>query len=152
MNYYIIDVETTGLKVAYHEVTQISIIRCADRFQLNRFIRAEYPQRVDPRALEATGRKRADILVGINRAEAVEACESFIKEDEQTPEHRCFIGHNVSFDRRFVYELWSSLLYENLPALPSSSFFNTHDFHNFKCDARDYLQFRVVSNIHSGTF
>lgn len=108
MNYYIIDVETTGLKVAYHEVTQISIIRCTDRFQLNRFIRAEYPQRVDPRALEATGRKRADILIGTSRAEAVEACESFIKEDEQTPEHRCFIGHNVSFDRRFVYELWSS--------------------------------------------
>lgn len=108
MNYYIIDVETTGLKVAYHEVTQISIIRCSDRFQLNRFIRAEYPQRVDPRALEATGRKRADILIGVGRSQAVEACEAFINEDGQTPEHRCFIGHNVSFDRRFVYELWSS--------------------------------------------
>lgn len=108
MNYYILDVETTGLKVGYHEVTQISIIRYSDRHQLNRFIRAEYPQRVDVRALEATGRTRADILVGVGKAEAIEACETFIKEDGQTPEHRCFIGHNVSFDRRFVHELWSS--------------------------------------------
>lgn len=108
MNYYIIDVETTGLKVGYHEVTQVSIIRCTDRYQLNRFIRAEYPQRADSRALEATGRKRSDILTGVSKLEAIEACENFISEDGQTPEHRCFIGHNVSFDRRFVHQLWNS--------------------------------------------
>ncbi len=108
MHYYIIDTETTGLRCGYHEVTQISIIRYSDRHQLNRFIRAEYPQRVDIRALEATGRKRSDILIGVSKMEAIEACEAFINEDGQTPEHRCFIGHNVSFDRRFVHELWSS--------------------------------------------
>lgn len=108
MNYYILDVETTGLKVSYHEVTQISIIRCSDRHQLNRFIRAEYPRRADSRALEATGRKPADILVGVGKLEAIEACDTFLLEDGQTPEHRCIIGHNVSFDRRFVYDLWGS--------------------------------------------
>lgn len=108
MNYYILDVETTGLRVGHHETTQISIIRCSDRYQLNRFIRAEFPRRADPRALQVTGRKPADILVGVSRAEAVQACEDFLTEDGQTPEHRCIIGHNVSFDRRFVQELWNS--------------------------------------------
>lgn len=116
LNFYIIDVETTGLKCGYHEVTQISIIRCTDRYQLNKFIRAEYPRRVDPRALEATGRKPSDLLIGVDKLEAIEACEKFLAEDQQTPEHRCIIGHNVSFDRRFVYELWNSQK-RNFPAI-----------------------------------
>ena len=108
LNFYILDVETTGLKTGYHEVTQISMIRCSDRFQLNRFIKADFPRRADPRALKVTGRKMADILVGVNKLEAIEACDSFLLEDKQTPEHRCIIGHNVSFDRRFVCDMWAA--------------------------------------------
>jgi DNA polymerase III epsilon subunit-like protein len=106
LNFYIVDTETNGLRAGYHEITQLSIIRCSDRHQLNKFIRAEFPNRTDPRALTATGRVMADILTGISKKEAIESCEAFVNEDEATPEHRCFIGHNVSFDRRFLQKLW----------------------------------------------
>lgn len=108
LNYYIIDTETTGLKVGYHEVTQISIIRCSDRHQLNYFIRAQYPARASAEALKVTGRTMADLSIGVSRKEAIEGCNRFLLEDGQTSEHRCIIAHNASFDRRFCHDLWTS--------------------------------------------
>lgn len=106
---YVLDLETTGLRCNFHEVTQISIIRYSDRYQLNKFIRAEYPHRADRRALEKTGRTKLDLLKGFSKLEAIEACEAFLNEDKSTPEHRYIIGHNViNFDRRFIHDLWSS--------------------------------------------
>lgn len=109
LNYYIIDVETTGLKVDWHEVTQVSIVRCSDRRQLNRYIRAEHPERCDDRALEATGRTKDDLRKGGPKLEAVEACERFLLEDGQTPEHRCMVAHNAPFDKRFTSAMFKSV-------------------------------------------
>lgn len=108
LHYYIIDTETNGLKTGYHEITQISIIRCLDRNQLNKYIRIEYPKRTDSRALEATGRKMSDLYQGVPKEEAVEICDKFMLEDGVSPEHRCIIAHNASFDKRFCHELWTS--------------------------------------------
>lgn len=109
LHYYIIDLETTGLDCKKHETSQISIIRCNDRHQLNRFIKVEHPEKADQRALDATGRTRADLYKGIPKREAVEAIESFLLEDGQTPEHRCMIAHNAPFDKRFVVAMFDSL-------------------------------------------
>jgi DNA polymerase III epsilon subunit-like protein len=73
MFYYVLDVETTGLKCDWHEVTEISLIRCSDRHQLTKYIKAEHPWRASPEALSATGRTKQDLLKGISKFEAVEA-------------------------------------------------------------------------------
>lgn len=107
IKYYIVDTETTGLTPGYHEITQISIIRCSDRKQLNRYIKAQYPKRVNPVALEKTDRTYSDLFKGDSRGEVVEFCNNFFNEDGTDPEERCIIGHNIiKFDKGFLHELW----------------------------------------------
>lgn len=106
MEYYIVDTETTGLKSDYHEVTQISIIRCKDRHQLSKYIAADFPDRATYKALEVTGRSMSDIIEGNSRKEVIDACNSFLLQDEKTPAHRCMVAHMASFDRRFIHALW----------------------------------------------
>jgi len=110
IHYYVTDVETTGLRSGYHEVTQISIIRCSDRNQLNKYIKAEHVNRTSPRALEVTGRTYADLSKGEDKEPVVDFCDKFFNEDGASPEERCIIGHNVHrFDRRFLHHLWQSV-------------------------------------------
>jgi DNA polymerase III epsilon subunit-like protein len=108
MLFYILDTETNGLKAGYHEITQISIIRCSDRVQLTRDIKIEYPERSSFQALEVTGRTLYDLLSGEQKEKVVEDCEKFWAQDKKTPEHRCLVAHNASFDKRFCHALWQS--------------------------------------------
>lgn len=107
LKFYVIDVETNGLDSKRHEITEISIIRCEDRFQLAKFIKIEHPERTSREALNATNRTMADLKNGIPAVEAVNAVDNFLQEDGLTAEYRCMIAHNASFDRRFVYALWN---------------------------------------------
>jgi DNA polymerase III epsilon subunit-like protein len=110
INYYILDTETTGTKTGYHEVTQISICRCSDKLQLNKFIRPLYPERTDPNALKYTGRTMADLDKGETKLEVVNSCKKLFEMDGGTPESRCIVGHNVwAFDKRFVHRLWEDV-------------------------------------------
>lgn len=105
--FYLTDVETSGLDIKRNEVTQVSIIRCVDRHQLSRYIKAEHPETAHEDALRITGRTRADLLKGDPKEVVVEACEKFLEEDGMSPEHRCMVGHNVHrFDQRFIHRLW----------------------------------------------
>lgn len=107
LHFYLTDVETSGLSLERNEVTQISIIRCADRFQLSKYIKAEHPETAHEDALRITGRTRADLLKGDDKQFVVDACEKFLEEDGTSPEHRCMVGHNVHrFDQRFIHRLW----------------------------------------------
>lgn len=108
MHYYVIDVESTGLKAGFHEISQISVIRCSDRNQLSLFITIENFKAVDPRALEATGRTIQDLIRSdsVDKKTAVDKLHNFITSDNMTDEHRCFIGHNCDFDKRFCHALW----------------------------------------------
>lgn len=108
INYYVLDTETTGMKVGWNEITQISIIRCTDRRQLNKYIKALFPKRVHKMALVKTGRTYADLLKGETKGEVVEFCNKFFEEDGCDPEERCIIGHNIiGFDKGFLHELWA---------------------------------------------
>lgn len=110
LKHYICDVETTGLSIQHHEVTQISIIRCDDRVQFSRFIRPKYPERTTPQALTATGRTMKDLEKGEGIEKIAIDVEAWLQEDELTPEHRCFTIHSISgFDRRFIHTEWSRL-------------------------------------------
>jgi DNA polymerase III epsilon subunit-like protein len=107
--YYILDTETTGLKASWHEITELSVIRATDRVQLTRMIKCDFPARANLDALEVTNKTFADLSNGMNRAEIVAECDNFFKEDGLTPAHRCIVGHNVAFDRRFLFALWESV-------------------------------------------
>ena len=113
--YYVIDTETTGLKAGWHEIIQISVIRCKDKQQRTTNVKADYPYRASPEALAVTRKSIHDLKNGIARSEAVELIHSFLLEDEKTTEHRCIIAHNASFDRRFLHAMWQSLG-KNFPA------------------------------------
>jgi len=109
LNYYFLDVETTGLKAGWHEISQISIIRHSDRNQLSEYIRVSHPERTTPEALTATGRTFADLKKGISKEEVIEKCHKFLLSDGGTDEQRCIIAHNASFDRRFCYASWEDI-------------------------------------------
>lgn len=108
LEYYVIDTETTGLRSGYHEMTEIGIIRYKDRVQLWRQIRCNYPERANFDALAITKKTMADLENGYDPAKVVEECEKFFLEDGKSAAHRCIIGHNVPFDRKFLHALWES--------------------------------------------
>lgn len=109
IHYYVIDIETTGLKPGFHEICQISIVRCTDRKQLGKFVRCEHPWRANPQSLAITGRTKEDLKQGISKEDVVDICNKFLLEDGQTPEARCMIAHNAAFDRPRVHLLWSEM-------------------------------------------
>lgn len=104
--YYIIDTETTGLSVDKNEITEISIIRCSDRIQINKMVKCEHPETAHPGALAITNKSYADLLNGDSKEETVENIDNFLAQDGSTPEHRCFVAHSASFDKRFCHAFW----------------------------------------------
>lgn len=106
LHYYVIDTETTGLKAGYHEMTEIGIIRCADRVQLWRQIMCEYPERANFDALAITKKTLADLSNGHNAESVVTECDNFFAEDGAQPAGRVIIAHNCPFDRKFLHALW----------------------------------------------
>ncbi len=110
IDYYVLDLESSGLDLKRHEVTQISIIRCSDRFQLNKFIKAEHPETASWEALKITGRTLKDIVTGENKEDVIEFVEGFLNQDGKDAESRCMVGHNVHrFDTRFTHALWEKV-------------------------------------------
>lgn len=107
IKYYILDVETTGLKAGYHEVNQISIIRVSDGFQKTANIAVDFPDRASPDALRIQKKRKYELKIGLPRDDVVEEIDAFFEEDDLTPAHRCIVGHSVAFDRRFCHAMWA---------------------------------------------
>jgi DNA polymerase III epsilon subunit-like protein len=105
--FYVADTETNGLMPTYHEITELSVIRVADRKQLYRKLKCEYPQRANLDSLRITGKTIEDLKVGSDKFEVIKECEKFFNEDGLTPNHRCLILHNASFDRKFLQAMWA---------------------------------------------
>lgn len=110
INHYYVDTETTGLvsKNYYHEITEISIIRCSDKVQFTEFIRAEYPEHSSIDALRITNKTLADLENGVSRSKVIAKINKFLNEDGLTPEHRCLWAHNYSFDKKFIHALYET--------------------------------------------
>lgn len=108
MEYYVLDTETTGLTVGYHQVVEISIIRVSNKVQLTKQIRCTYPQRASLDSLRIIGKTKQELLQGISIMEAIEVCNKFMNEDGLSPKQRCIIAHNAPFDKRFCHEMWES--------------------------------------------
>lgn len=116
IQFYICDLETNGIAVSAHEITEISIIRANDRHQINRQTKVKFPDRSNFDALKITGKTIADLSKGIDIEDAIKDVNTFLNEDGLTPAHRCMVGHSVSFDRRFCHSVWERYEQE-FPAL-----------------------------------
>lgn len=117
LEYYIFDTETTGLKLGYHEINQISVLRVKDSKQITFQIKLKNPNVYDRRALEVQGITPKDLKEGIPLEEAVEKIDAFLQEDGKTKAHRCIIAHNAPFDRKFLQKAWDSVTKEFLADL-----------------------------------
>lgn len=109
INYYILDTETTGLSVDYHEINQISVLRVSDSVQFSTSIKVKKPNFYNAGALEVQGIRPSDLRKGIPIEEAVESIDMLLAEDGKTKAHRCIVAHNAPFDRKFVHRAWDNV-------------------------------------------
>lgn len=122
LNYYVLDLETTGLQSGYQEVVEISIIRACDRVQFTRNIRAQYPERASLDALEITGKTLSDLMIGKTHVEVIKEVNQFFELDKGSPASRCIVGHNiVAFDTKFLHAMWA----QEGQAFPAHLFLDT---------------------------
>ena len=106
--FQIADIETTGLNSRnFHEITEVSFIRVADKMQLFCEVKCEHPENASYDALKITGKTLADLTNGMSKEEMMDKVDRFLAMQEATPASTCIIGHNVSFDRRFLFAYWN---------------------------------------------
>lgn len=106
--FYVADCESSGLSLKMHEISQLSIIRASDRMQLSQQIRVDKPHLASYDALRITGKTMDDLRQGIGKLQAINEFEEFVNQDGYQPSHRCLVGHNIAFDRKFLCALWES--------------------------------------------
>ena len=106
LSFSIVDLETTGLSTKFHDVIEVSLIRGHDRVQLFTEIKATHPENANFDALKITNRTLKDLERGISKEEAIAKIESFFALDGATAASRCAVGHNVQFDRKFLFALF----------------------------------------------
>jgi len=107
IEFYAVDTESNGLKINFHELTQLCCIRVKDRVQFDKTIRCHHPEHSQAMALQITGKTHDDLRQGEEKLAVIEAFDQYIKSDGLTPKHRCIIVHNVGFDKRFLHALWA---------------------------------------------
>lgn len=106
IQYYVLDTETTGLSPALHEINEYSIIRCKDKTNLFKKVKCERPESASLDALRITRKTIEDLKEGLSKKEACERLVKFFEEDNTNPNSRCIVGHNIAFDRKFLFALF----------------------------------------------
>lgn len=161
LQYYVLDLETTGLSEKLHAITELSVIRCSDRFQLTRQVKVDpfKMKFISADALKITGKTIQDLKSGVEPLQLVEDFETFLNKDKLTPSHRVIVGHNViNFDRKFLHSLWKS----QEKSFPADYFLDTVPFAKrlaaqmgqpkakMKLDAAmDFFGLKKVANAHT---
>jgi DNA polymerase III epsilon subunit-like protein len=106
IEYFVLDTETTGLKANWNSVNQISVIHEGTGQQITINIKVKHPERASQEALAVQQITYADLKRGIPSEEAVKKVSEFISSWGATPNHRCTVCHNASFDRKFCHQEW----------------------------------------------
>ena len=106
--YYVLDIESTGLSVDYHEINQISVLRVSDGEQYTTRVKVKNPRSYNAQALQIQGITPDDLKKGISIEETIEAINMFLNEDGKSKAHRCIVAHNAAFDRKFVHRAWDN--------------------------------------------
>jgi len=107
MQKYVLDTETSGLKPGFHEITEISILRCEDLEQRVWKLNIHHPERFSKEAIMVTGQNVNSILKrGIYLEDSMDDINDFLKEDNNDADGRVIIAHNGCFDRRQIEHNW----------------------------------------------
>lgn len=106
LDYYVIDVETTGLKAFWHEISELSVIRVKDKVQLSKDVKCSYPKRANLDSLRITNKSLSDLLLGDTKLTVVNTVNTLFEQDGNTPDGRVIVAYNGAFDRRMLHALW----------------------------------------------
>lgn len=101
--YIVCDVETTGLSPNYNRITEISLVKIQDGEITDKYSTLINPKQHIPREITyLTGITNEDVINQPTFDEIAQKIISFF--DGVNYENTIFVGHNVSFDFRFVSE------------------------------------------------
>jgi DNA polymerase III epsilon subunit-like protein len=109
ISFVIADIESSGLNTQMHEIIEISMIDFETRQQVFRQIRAHHPENASFDALQVCNKTLADLEEGVEQEEAVNTIDGFLAKINPNLNGICIVGHNVSFDRRFLHALWEKV-------------------------------------------
>lgn len=116
---YVADTETTGTDCKLHDIVELSLYRLSDNAQKTFFIQPTHWDTIEEAALRVNGHKLEDLKRGFRLEEdgtktiyqkpekALVDIETFLMEDLVTAMERALVGHNITFDRGFLQELWA---------------------------------------------
>jgi DNA polymerase III alpha subunit (gram-positive type) len=109
MRYFVIDLESDGLKCGYNQITECSILNCQTIEQITWLIRIKDPKRCSKQALYIT-KKTAEELMSRGRyiEDVLDEISEFILRDVASSDEIVMIAHNASFDRRFIEDAFLS--------------------------------------------
>ncbi len=106
--YIVCDVETTGLSPVFNRITEISLIKIRDGEITDKFVTLLNPKQHIPYGITLlTGITNEDVVDKPTFEQISGKIISFFKTDN--PENTIFVGHNVGFDYKFVYESFKRL-------------------------------------------
>lgn len=111
---YVADTETTGIDELKQEICELSIYHINQERQKTWYLKIDKPENVEPEALRINGHKLEDLThkTAYGKGKYVESgkvlvdVENWMMEDMSSPEDKILIGHNVSFDHKFLEALW----------------------------------------------
>lgn len=110
MDYVVVDIESVGLKPGFHEITEIAILNVKTMELAEWDIKIRHPERCSQEALLITNKTPQQL---ISRGKYIEDCiddiDAFIKAVSKDPDEIVCVGHNSSFDRRFLELCWKNL-------------------------------------------
>ena len=112
--FYGVDTETTGLDSFKNDIIELSIYRLSDDIQKTWLIKPTNVDNIEVGALRVNGHKMEDLKgeTKIGRdsyklaREVIVDVENFLAEDSVPTENRVLIGHNISFDKAMLEQLW----------------------------------------------
>lgn len=111
---YFVDCETDGLDSIKNSIIEVSILRMEDEEQKTWCIRPFNIDNIELGALRKNGHKIEDLkgetpygrLTYRNPSEVIVEIENWIMMDNVPAEDRILGGHNTSFDKAFLEQLW----------------------------------------------
>ena len=115
MQIYILDLETDSLCYINGEIIEASFYRLSDNIQKTWYLKPTNYETISADALRINGHKLEDLKhetkfgrdTYIEPSKAIVEIENWIMEDGCQTSERVIVGHNPTFDRNFLQQLWA---------------------------------------------